>query len=135
MKLKSLKTFDNLIEAPLLKTKLESENIYCFLQDEYLVATNPLYSFAVGGIKLQVKTTDYNTALAILKEDDLKSLTSDSSEKCINCGHNVFYHNYKSVKGLKGFLSMLFSFLFQTYPVYYKNVHKCKNCGYETEIK
>jgi hypothetical protein len=25
--------------------------IYCFLQDENSIATNPLYSYALGGIK------------------------------------------------------------------------------------
>ncbi|SEI00815.1 Putative signal transducing protein [Paenimyroides aquimaris] len=135
MKLKTLKTFDSYIEAHLLKTKLESENIYCFLQDESLVATNPLYSFAVGGIKLQVKTTDYNTAWEILNENNPQMKSTDSNEICENCGHNGFYNNYKSVKGLKGFFSMLLSLMFQTYPVYYKNVWKCKKCGYETEIK
>lgn len=42
MKLITIKTFDNYFEANLLKSKLESENIVCYLFDETLVTLNPL---------------------------------------------------------------------------------------------
>jgi len=133
MELITLKTFDNYIEAHLLKTKLESESIYCFLQDESVVATNPLYSFAVGGIKLKVKKEDFDTALKIIKEENIYLEQNQSTITCENCGSNTFYNNYKSVKNLKGFFAMIISFMFQTYPIYYKNVRKCKSCGFEKE--
>ncbi|MEG0918038.1 MAG: DUF2007 domain-containing protein [Myroides sp.] len=133
MELITLKTFDNYIEAHLLKTKLESESIYCFLQDESVVATNPLYSFAVGGIKLKVKKEDFDTALKIIQEENIYLEQNQSNITCENCGSNTFYNNYKSVKNLKGFFAMIISFMFQTYPIYYKNVRKCKACGFEKE--
>jgi len=133
MELITLKTFDNYIEAHLLKTKLESESIYCFLQDESVVATNPLYSFAVGGIKLKVKKEDFDTALKIIQEENIYLEQNQSNITCENCGSNTFYNNYKSVKNLKGFFAMIISFMFQTYPIYYKNVRKCKSCGFEKE--
>lgn len=54
MELITLKTFDNSIEAHLMKSKLKSENIVCFLFDENIVGLNPVYNIAVGGIKLKV---------------------------------------------------------------------------------
>lgn len=51
MKFKTLKIFDSYVEAHLLKTKLESKMICCFLQDENSIATNPLHSYVLGGIK------------------------------------------------------------------------------------
>ena len=133
MELITLKTFDNYIEAHLLKTKLESESIYCFLQDESIVATNPLYSYAVGGIKLQVKKEDYVLALKIYQEEIIDFPQTKLDLTCKNCGGNSFYRNYKSVKSLKGIFAMIISFMFQTYPLYYKNVRKCKACGFEKE--
>lgn len=133
MKLITLKTFDNYIEAHLLKTKLESESIYCFLQDESVVATNPLYSFAVGEIKLKVKKEDFDTALKIIQEENIYLEQNQLNITCENCGSNTFYNNYKSVKNLKGFFAMIISVMFQTYPIYYKNVRKCKSCGFEKE--
>jgi len=120
MELKTLKIFDSYIEAHLLKTKLESEAIYCFLQDENLVATDPLYSYAVGGIKLKVKKEDFEKAFKILEEKNKFSFLYEEKNICENCGSCTFYDNYKSIKSLKAIVAMLFSFMFQTYPVYYK---------------
>lgn len=128
----TLKIFDNYIEAHLLKTKLESESIYCFLQDESIVATNPLYSFAVGGIKLKVKKEDFDTALKMIQEENI-DFHNKSDIGCESCGSNYCYNNYKSINNIKGFFAIVFSFMFLTYPIYYKNVRKCKACGFEKE--
>lgn len=135
MKFKTLKIFDSYVEAHLLKTKLESKMIYCFLQDENSIATNPLYSYALGGIKLKVKEEDFKEALTILEEIENYSYHFEDKLGCENCGSSLFYTNYKSIKNLKGIFLMLISFLFQTYPIYYKNVRKFKACGWEIEIK
>ena len=47
----TLKIFENPIDAHLLKTKLESEGIDCYLIDENTVSVMPLYNITVGGIK------------------------------------------------------------------------------------
>ncbi|PTM03401.1 MAG: hypothetical protein DA405_10495 [Bacteroidetes bacterium] len=53
MELVTLKTFDNLVEAHLIKSKLESDDLPCFLFDENIMALNPLYNLTVDGIKLK----------------------------------------------------------------------------------
>jgi hypothetical protein len=50
----------------IIKGRLESEGIECRIKDELTVQTNPLYSNAIGGIKLQVKKEDVTEATKIL---------------------------------------------------------------------
>ena len=66
----TLKTFDNSIDAHLLKTKLESEGISCVLFDENIVSLDPLYNMAVGGIKLRIAENDQEKAILEAVFDD-----------------------------------------------------------------
>ncbi|GAA4807830.1 hypothetical protein GCM10023231_41340 [Olivibacter ginsenosidimutans] len=129
----TLKVFDNPIEAHLLKSKLESEGIPCFLQDENIVALNPLYNYAVGGIKLNIPRADVALAQQILREiDDHPNLDEkEAIIACPQCGSTHLYTNFKSMKGAKGILSAIISFFMAVFPIYYKNVYKCKDCGAE----
>lgn len=131
-----VKAFDNPIEAHLLKTKLESEGIPCFLKDEHIISLNPLYNYAVGGIKLMIRSADLEAAQAIIQEiDQAPSLDeNDQQITCPQCGSTDLYNHYKSIKGTKGLLSAIFSFLMTTFPIYYKSVYKCKNCASEFKI-
>ncbi|HUH26153.1 MAG TPA: DUF2007 domain-containing protein [Flavobacterium sp.] len=137
MKLKTLKTFNNLIEAYLLKTKLEDEGVFCFLQDEYQISLNPLHSQALGGIKLQVTQDEWDKASVILNDLQKQKFTDEHGNtlECPKCSSTEFYENYRTIKDTKSILSLLFSFLLFIYPIYSKNVHKCKECGFEMEIK
>jgi len=56
-------------ELAIIRGRLESEGIECFAQDELTIQVNPLYSNAVGGIKLQVRESDCQRAVEILKEE------------------------------------------------------------------
>jgi len=68
--LKTIATFDNMVDAHLAMGKLQSEGIYAVLQDEHLVQTDWLYNIAVGGIKLQVNENEITYAQSILHRDD-----------------------------------------------------------------
>ena len=133
MELVTIKTLDNSIEAHIMKSKLESEKIMCFLFDEHIVGLNPLYDVAVGGIKLKINKSDLDKATEIVEETLNSSLTNDKGEvvKCPNCESEDIYSGFKSMKGTKGILSAIVSFLFMVFPIYYKTVYKCKICGNE----
>uniref|UniRef100_UPI0040494609 putative signal transducing protein n=1 Tax=Flavobacterium sp. TaxID=239 RepID=UPI0040494609 len=133
MELITIKTFDNLIEAHLIKSKLESENIMCFLFDENIVGLNPLYNITVGGIKLKVNKSDIGNATNIIEACEKSALTNDQGEviKCPKCESEDIYSGFKSMKGTKGILSTIVSFMFIVFPIYYKTVYKCKNCNNE----
>jgi hypothetical protein len=55
-------------ELAVIRGRLESEGIDCFVKDEMIAQINPFYSNAVGGVKLQVKESDVELALEIIKE-------------------------------------------------------------------
>lgn len=52
----------------IIKGRLESEGIPCFVKDELTVQAYNLYSNAVGGVKLQVQQQDVVKAVEILTE-------------------------------------------------------------------
>ena len=55
-------------ELAIIRSRLESEGIECFARDEMTVQANPLYSNAIGGVKLQVREDDVPEAMEILKD-------------------------------------------------------------------
>ena len=59
--LKTVASYRDLPLAELAKAKLESEGIYCFLANKNHIAMNWLYSFALGGVKVQVKKKEKKT--------------------------------------------------------------------------
>ncbi|RQP12600.1 MAG: DUF2007 domain-containing protein [Chryseobacterium sp.] len=135
MELLTLRTFTGFVDAHLLKTKLESEGFAVYIFDENINTVFPLYNNATGGIKLKVRSEDFDAATQLLKElDDLK-YTDDAGErlKCPNCGSEDLFSGFKSFRGAKGFFSMLLSFLMLEYPIYYRTVYRCKNCDFEFE--
>lgn len=68
MALITFKTFDNPIDAHILRCKLENEGILCYLFDEHIVSINPLFNLTVGGIKLKINDYHLYQAQTILKE-------------------------------------------------------------------
>ncbi len=119
---KTIASYRDLPLAELVKSKLESEGIYCFLSNKNHVGINWLYSFALGGVKVQVKTEDAEATLKILKEDQSSEL-SEIEEKfppvsrndlCIKCEFsNIVLLNASRKSGalslLQGFPFIYFS--------------------------
>ena len=64
----TIKTFTLPTELAVLRSRLESEGIECFVQNELTAQINPFYSNAIGGVRLQVKEKDLQNAIAILKD-------------------------------------------------------------------
>jgi hypothetical protein len=125
----TIATFNNLTEAHIVKGRLEASGILCFLKDENIVAVQPFYSFAVGGIKLQVTEGDVEEAHDILKQirlgeneyilDDSIELALPEQEKeiaCPVCGSD-------RVEEIEPDSLSTFSRLFR------RHIFKCRNCG------
>lgn len=66
----TIKIFTYSHEAMILRGRLESEGIPCFLQDELTIQVMPFHSNALGGVKLQVRGEDVEAAMKILEEVD-----------------------------------------------------------------
>jgi len=105
----------------------------CFLFDENIVGLNPLFNITVGGIKLKIHESDIDRASSIIKEIEKAIITNELGDvvKCPNCQSADLYSGFKSMKGTKGIFSAIISFLFMVFPIYYKTVYKCKECGQE----
>ena len=129
----TIKTFDDAISAHLLRVKLESEDIPCFIRDEHIVTMNPLFNFAVGGIKLQVFEIDEERARRVLEEIGRNPVVDDENQvvTCPNCSSSELYTDFKSMRGIKGKVSVLISLLLVVFPIYFKRVYKCKHCNIE----
>ena len=136
MGLVTFKTFDNSIDAHILKIKLESEGITCFLFDENIVSVNPLYSQLIGGIKLKINEEDVIHAKNILLELEQTPYTTDDEQviACPKCQSTRIESGHRSMKSVGAVISAIISFLLVIFPLYRKNVYKCLDCGNEFDI-
>ncbi len=62
-------TFTYPHDAYIIKGRLESEGIECFLKDELTVQVDNFYTNALGGVKLQVRESQHAQAMEILIEE------------------------------------------------------------------
>jgi transposase-like protein len=110
---------------------LESQGIEVFLRDNHTVESNPLYSNAVGGVKLFVKTEDYQTAKQILDEVKLYSVDDDNQPiKCPNCNAEQA-DMVTSIKDWKSLISFALFILAYIMPFSLKHKYKCDQCNFE----
>ena len=124
-------TFQYSSEARIFKGKLESEGIEVFMRDNNTVDSNPLYSNAVGGVKLFVKNDNFDKATDILSKISQYSLDDNEKlMKCPKCGAEQI-DMVTSIKDLKSFLAFLFSVFLIVIPFYSKHKYKCDNCKFE----
>ena len=75
-KFKLLRRFQYSSEAIIYKGKLESEGIEVFLRDQNLIDST-MYSNLFGGIKMYVKTEDFQRANEILNDVNLFSVDDE----------------------------------------------------------
>ena len=134
-----LESYYEPMAANLARTRLEASGIPCFLSNEHLVSLMPLYSPITGGVRLHVRQSDVEAAIAVLRDEpvplatgpDEASFAADAADptgpRCPRCGSSdVAYgaatrNTYSLWAGL---LSLL------RYPVRGKR-HHCFHCGNE----
>ena len=118
-------------EAIIFKGKLESGGIEVFIRDNNTVDANPLYSNAVGGVKLFVNHKDYSKAKEIISQVSKYSLDENNKLlKCPNCGAEQI-DMVTSIKDLKSLFAFIFSLLLGSLPFYSKHKYKCNKCNFE----
>lgn len=118
--------------AELAKSKLDSENVPCYLTNKHHVGMNWLYSQALGGVALYVRHQDEKRANLILNTDESDLITGledhfpepDKADICEKCGStNLSYINRSRFFGA---ISLLFGMPFILFGVRYK----CRECGH-----
>jgi len=128
-KLITIGKFSQTPEAHIVKGKLESMGVECFLQDQHLVSINWLYSNAIGGVKLQVKSSDVPRAFEILSKHQgshpKKMEDNNKTEfNCPKCNSDEVQFGEFSKK-----LAFI-TWLFLTVPLI-KKKWKCNNCDFQ----
>lgn len=125
MKIIIFKTFDNPVEANIVRGLLLDHDIECFLKDENIVGLNPLYSNATGGIKLMLKEEDLEKASQIIEQT---TENYKNEFKCPKCG-SLEVNFITNKKNSTNWFSIALSFITLTYPIYLEKKYECTNCG------
>ena len=118
-----VQSFNNYIDANIVLGKLQSEGINCWLKDENLVTTIPLWATATGGIKLMVANNQLEEAKNLLVDFENERRKHFS---CPKCGSNEI----EFVREPANWLSVALGFLFFSYAMPVKTWH-CFKCGAE----
>lgn len=117
------------MDAHLLMGRLESEGIECWLQDENTVTINPIWTNAVGGIKLMVKKEDAVLARQIFWEIETSRKQAIGCPKCK--GHNI--ELVSTPRKVTNWFSAIFTFFVGDYALTVDKVNHCFDCGHEFE--
>ncbi|MGP8214875.1 MAG: DUF2007 domain-containing protein [Bacteroidia bacterium] len=146
----TIATFTYPHQAAILQGKLESEGIECYVKDGNTVSANPFYSNAIGGVKIQVKENDVESANKIVKEyydnvnseegvsitengtepkDELKHGNQEESSsvkiKCPSCGSDDV--NKDNTPSRFSLISVILLGLPLLFPA--RKKYHCFNCG------
>jgi hypothetical protein len=122
--------YRDLPEALVAKSKLNSEDLWCFLADENIVRFNWFLSNAVSGVRLQVVSEDVEVATEILAEQIPVSFSAEETgeeyhqPECPNChSRDVTFEPFS-----KGTALLCLQF---AVPVWIpKKSWKCEDCGH-----
>ena len=82
-KLVTLAAFNKPYQAHLAKSRLEAAGVPAFIRDEHLISINPLYSPALGGVKVQVPDVHLKEAREILDSTPDVELTDEEALSAI----------------------------------------------------
>lgn len=124
--------YRDLPSAGLAQSILESEGITCFLDNQYMVGINWLYSNALGGVKLKVAESDAEKALRLLEDHEEPSQFVEQPEgdrpqdsTCPKCsGTEILTKNYtRKFAALNLLLGLPLFFFMKRY--------RCKTCGHK----
>ena len=69
----TFQTYYNLMEAEIIRTKLESNGIPCFITDESLGVLYPVYNQGGGGVKVKVFARDLEKCRGVVADETAPS--------------------------------------------------------------
>jgi predicted Zn-ribbon and HTH transcriptional regulator len=123
----ALRSFDNYIEANIVLSMLQNQDINCHLKDENIITIDPLLSPAIGGMKLMVHHAHVERAWDLMERAEQEYLKNIPCPVC-------HAHALKAVsvtKQHRSKLSALASMLLNGNSVEVMKVYRCTNCGYD----
>jgi len=113
----------------IVKSKLESDGIAVFLKDDMTVTIDPFLSNAIGGIKLQVKSSQAEEALKILNTIELNSDKPEVDDE-ITIGNRIFIKTYSFCPKCdsENVFYEKHTFLKSLFTNFVKREHHCQDC-------
>jgi len=118
-------------QAHIVRALLISHDIETFVADEHLISVNWLYANAIGGVKVQVKTSEVQKAREILaQKPDLQFREVidkvNTNQLCPKCHHdNIVYEKYNRKV-------YFLSWLLLGIPLpFLKKTWKCQDCNHQ----
>jgi hypothetical protein len=131
LNLKKIAVFNYSAEAFTCKGRLEVEGIPVFMRDNFTVDADPLFSQAIGGVKLYVKETDYERGLQVLEEINKYSLTNEGEPIiCPRCRSNKV-QMLSVINDVKSIFSFIIGLFLIVLPFYVKYIYVCDNCEFK----
>ena len=128
MRIVPLKRFDNSFQANIVKGRLETEGIECFLTNDNLTTLFPQFTNLMGmGIDLMVSEENYEKAIEILNE---KKEQSSAMTMCPNCNSENIKKKYSKYNFPK-WIVFVFSILVYLPFVHSKYTYVCMDCKTE----
>ncbi|AEM70112.1 hypothetical protein Murru_1068 [Allomuricauda ruestringensis DSM 13258] len=118
----TLGSFEFPADAVVIKGKLEAEGIAVFLKDENTINSDPLISAALGGVKLQVYSSDKERAKEIF--DEVRNYATDEF------GNPVVCPNCKATKS-EIYYSRSTVF-YKLFPFFEPRKYQCMKCNFIT---
>ena len=121
--------FSQPVEASLAGSRLEAEGIESRIADSNIIGINPLYSAALGGVKVVVDEADAERARAVLAQNNAAEADEAAEEHmsvCPQC-RSTDTEEIRSTQPFMVLLSWLF--LGAPLPFQRKKLH-CTACGH-----
>jgi len=124
-------SFDNVIKANIIKTKLDAYGIPCFLTGENFVNLYPIQNELFPGVRLYIFEKDREKVREVLVEE---AIPDSEIIRCPQCRSKnvVFQESDKPWFG--GVPLFLLSFLFVSPLTHQKKVYRCNDCGNEFNL-
>ena len=120
-------SYTNYIDANIVLGRLQHEGVDCWLMDENTITINPIWTNAVGGIKIMVTEADAKKAVELLNQ-----FRAEQKEQivCPRCGsHNVELISTNRKPG--NWFSVFIGLFLTDYAMQVEKLNHCFDCKHE----
>jgi hypothetical protein len=127
----TLASYDNAIEAHLLRSKLASEGIHAFVFDENIITLNLFHNIPAGGVKVKVMESDLTPAMRCLQRLLDAPLLGENNQVlvCPSCKSDKIFSGVRSIYSITGIFAAVVSWMFIVIPPFLESRLMCKLCG------
>jgi len=131
MPFKTVQVFDNAIDARLFSSKLESEGIACFIENESTMTLDPLLNYAVGGVPVLVEEEDYKAAVQLMDAVAKSPLVGEDGKEvvCPRCKSTNIQTGFSSVDSAQSVMGLILGLMLFVVPFLNRDKYRCVNCN------